>query len=80
MSFTQRRGKFKIHEDVVFSNDPIVDSSFRQIRIYDAARKDSVVNYKGVSAVFDEILDEESEPSYDLYVEGGTLYAERSDF
>lgn len=80
MSIQDRRGKFKIHEDVVFSNDPIVDNFFRQIRIYDAARKDSVVHYKGVSLVFDEIQADEGEPSYDLYVEGGVLHAERNDF
>jgi hypothetical protein len=80
MSLVERRGKFKMHEDVVFSNDPIVDNFFRQIRVYDAARKDSVVHYKGVSLVFDEIDDEEVEPSYDLYVEEGILYAERNDF
>jgi len=80
MSLTQRRGKFKVHQDVVFSNDPIVDNFFRHVRIYDAARKDDVIQYKGVSSVFDEILDDEAEPSYDLYVEGGILHAERNDF
>ena len=80
MSFQQRRGKFKMHSDVVFSNDPMVDAFFRQVRIYDANKKDDLVQYKGVSVVFDEILDDEPEPSYDLYVEAGMLYAERNDF
>jgi len=69
-----------MHEDVVFSNDPIVDAFFRQVRIYSADKKDDVVYYKGVSIVFEEILDDEVEPSYDLYVESGMLYAERNDF
>jgi len=80
VSLRQRRGKFKLHEDTVFSNDPIVDNFFRQVRIYDAAHKDSVVHYKGVSMVFDQIGDDEGEPSYDLYVEGGILHAERNEF
>lgn len=69
-----------MHSDVVFSNDPMVDAFFRQIRIYAADKKEDVVHYKGVSLVFEEILDDEVEPSYDLYVESGMLYAERNDF
>ena len=69
-----------MHADVVFSNDPMVDAFFRQIRIYDANKKDDTIHYKGVSVVFEELLDGESEPSYDLYVESGMLYAERNDF
>ena len=80
MSLQQRRGKFKIHVDAVFSNDPLIDNFFRQVRIYDAARKEDIVHYKAVSPVFDEILDDEAEPSYDLYVEGGILHADRNDF
>lgn len=80
MSLEQRKGKFKMHTDVVFSNDPMVDAFFRQIRVYDASRKEDIVHYKGVSVVFEEILDGEPEPSYDLYVESGMLYAERNDF
>jgi len=69
-----------MHSDVVFSNDPMVDAFFRQIRVYDATKKEDIVHYKGVSVVFEEILDDEPEPSYDLYVESGMLYAERNDF
>jgi len=69
-----------MHADTVFSTDPLVDNFFRQLRIYDAARKEDIVHYKAVSPVFDEILDAEVEPSYDLYVEGGKLHADRNDF
>lgn len=80
MAITDRRGKFRINKDVIFSDDPMVDQFFRQVRIYSAREKDDVVYYKGVSVVFDEIGPNEQEPSYDLYVEGGSLYAERNDF
>lgn len=80
MSLEDRKGKFKIHEDVVFSNDPMIDHFFRQVRIYDAHVKDDVVHYKGASMVFEEIPAGQAEPSYDLYVDDGILHAERNDF
>lgn len=80
MAIQDRRGRFKIHEDVVMSDDPMMDHFFRSVRIYNARVKDDVIHYKGVSTVFDEIPAGDPEPSYDLYVEGGKLYAERNDF
>lgn len=80
MAISDRRGKFKMTEDVAFSNDPVVSEFFSQVRIYDACRKDGTVTYRALSTVFDEVGSMEQEPTYDLYVENGKLYAERNDY
>lgn len=80
MSLEQRRGQFKLHIDVVFSNDPAVETFFRQVRVYSAKKRRDVVHYRATSMVFDEIESHALEPVYDLYMEDGVLHAERSEF
>ncbi len=80
MDIEHRRGRFRVDKDVAFSNDPVVDIFFRQVRVYRADTKGEIIHYRGVSTLFDVVDPGTAEPSYDLYVQNGSLHAERIDF
>jgi hypothetical protein len=72
-----RRGRFKLHPDAVFCNDPVMDVFFRNVRIYAAKKSGDLIAYKAMSPMFDEISEDEREPLYEIYLEGGKVFAER---